>query len=254
LFLAILDPFFTLAGKSKSSWNFWTARWDPHPEFDRVDTLQTIGYHPLWHDVPQIRGKDPDMQINLLSVRRVAIVMILLPLLMGLGEASLIQAKTTEGFGKLKLGMTPSEVEALEGCTTNTTCLYDLLGKNRYFTLSYGENDSTRNVEVSPGATTTLRQIDIDMGNHTNEWFGELYEALASQYQVFYVPTETEDSRFQEGKDHELLVGFADGSVLLKIVRRPYGNLILRVVYQNEEAAKALREYWIQNHPNAIPK
>ena len=167
----------------------------------------------------------------------------------GFGEVSFTQAQTAEGFGKLRLGMTPSEVQALEGCQTEHNCLYGLLGKNRYFTLSYGKNGSTPDSVPSPTATLSL--IEIDMGNHTDESFGELYEALASQYPVYYIPTETDDIRFQDGTNNEIPIGFADGSVLLKVVRRPFGNQVLKVVYQNKSAAQAQREVWA--HPPQEP-
>ncbi len=104
-------------------------------------------------------------------------------------------------------------------------------------------------METSPSPTAKLTKIVIDMGNHTRESFGELYETLVSQYPVSHVPTEPEDIRFQEGTDNELIIGLADGSVILKIVRRPFGNLILRVVYQDRAAAEALTEFWEQTRP-----
>ncbi len=194
------------------------------------------------------------MRATVPCMTQVAFMLALVHLLVVWGGVSLTQASTIEGFGKLKLGMTPSEVEALEGCATETECLYDLLGKNRYFTLSYGANSSKNSPESPPSPTAKLSQIDIDMGNHTNEWFGELYRALRSQYPVSHVPTEPEDARFQEGTDNELIIGFAEGSVLLKIVRRPFGNLILRVIYQNGAAAQAQREYWDKTRPQSTPQ
>ncbi len=182
-------------------------------------------------------------------VTRVVCSLVLIPFMVALGGTALTQANTIEGFGKLKLGMTPREVEALQGCSSNTECLYDLLGKNRYFALTYGANESNSTTKSPPSPTAELTKIDIDMGNHTRELFGELYETLVSQYPVSHVPTESEDTRFQEGTDNELIIGFADGSVILKIVRRPFGNLILRVVYQDGAAAEALREYWERTRP-----
>jgi len=169
--------------------------------------------------------------------------------MVALGGTAFTQANTIETFGKLKLGMTSGEVEALQGCSSNTECLYDLLGKNRYFTLTYGANGATSNMETSPSPAAKLTKIVIDMGNHTRESFGELYETLVSQYPVSHVPTEPEDLRFQEGTDNELIIGFADGSVIFKIVRRPFENLILRVVYQDRAATEALSEYWERTRP-----
>ncbi len=198
--------------------------------------------------------KEHHMFASVQRVTRVVCSLVLVPFMVALGGTALTQANTIEGFGKLKLGMTPREVEALQGCSSNTECLYDLLGKNRYFTLTYGANESNNNTESPPSPTAELTKIDIDMGNHTRESFGELYETLVSQYPVSHVPTESEDTRFQEGTDNELIIGFADGSVILKIVRRPFGNLILRVVYQDSAAAQAQREYWEKTRPESAPQ
>ena len=152
-------------------------------------------------------------------------------------------ADTIDGFGKLKFGMQPSEVESLEGCSDNTQCLYEILGKNRYFTLIYGAN-KTSTTTTSPSPTTTLSYIHIDMGMHTNEWFAELYAALAAQHPLTYLPTNEEKRQFNEGAKNELIVGFANGSILLQLLRRPFGNVVLRVIIQNQEASTALRQIW----------
>lgn len=165
-----------------------------------------------------------------------------------LGWATLVQAHAIQGVGKLKFGMKPSEVEALEGCSSQTECLYDLMGKNRYFTLMY---DAKNPMESPPPPTANLTHIDIDMGNHTREWFAELYEVLVAQYPVSHIPTKQEDINFQNGTDNELIIGFAEGSVLLKIVRRKFGNTILHVLYQNEAAAEAQRQSWEQYQTQA---
>jgi len=180
--------------------------------------------------------------------RVVGIISFLSFLICGLGT-SVSSAKTIDGFGKLKFGMNPREVEALDGCSSSTECLYEILGKNRYFTLAYGANGLPGPSESPPSSTAKLTHIDIDMGNHTKEWFGELYQVLVAQYPVSYIPTEQEDKQFQDGTTDELIIGFADGTVLLKIVRRPFGNFILRVIYQDAEAAQAQRQHWEQISP-----
>ena len=151
-----------------------------------------------------------------------------------------LQAATIQGFGTLKFGMTPAEVEALEDCSSQTQCLYDLLGKNRYFTLAYGPGASS-----GDGATpATLSHIDIEMGTYTQEWFLEVFEVLASQYPVNHQPTEQEQAVFREDTAQELVFGFVDGFVLLKIVRRPFGNMIIHVVFQDASHAQAQRDAW----------
>ncbi len=172
-------------------------------------------------------------------------------LLTVIGGATLAQASTITGVGKLVFGMKPSEVEALEGCSSQTQCLYDLMGKNRYFTLRYDGKGPNDPVQPMLRPTAKLTYIDIDMGIHTNVWFGELYEVLVGQYPVAHIPTEQEDIKFQNGTDNELIIGFADGSILLKIVRRQFGNTILRVVYQDNAAAEIQRQSWEQSQPKS---
>ena len=189
------------------------------------------------------------MLVSLNNVARLAKSVLLIHLIITVGWSTLAQAKNIDGVGKLKFGMKPSDVEALEGCSSNTECLYENLKKNRYFKLIYGPNGSTNNTESSTTPTGTLTHIDIDMGNHTSEWFGELYEILVAQYPISHIPTEQEDLQFRDGINNELIIGFAEGSVLLKLVRRPFGNLILKVVYQDHVAAQAQRQRWGQTSP-----
>ena len=156
-----------------------------------------------------------------------------------------LQAATIQGFGTLKFGMTPAEVEALEDCSSQNECLYDILGKNRYFTLGYGAGMPDSSAPAGDGATpATLSHIDIEMGTYTQEWFLEVFEALASQYAIKHQPTEHEQAGFQQGSSQELVIGFVDGFVLLKVVRRPFGNMIIHVVYQDAAHAHAQRERW----------
>ena len=162
--------------------------------------------------------------------------------------ASSIQAATIQGFGTLKFGMIPAEVAVLEDCSSQTECLYDILGKNRYFTLGYGpvEGVPDSTAPSAAGAThATLSHIDIEMGSYTQEWFLELFEVLAAQHPVNHHPTEDESTFFQQGISKELVIGFADGFVLLKVVRRPFGNMIIRVIYQDAVHAQAQRQAWV---------
>lgn len=154
-----------------------------------------------------------------------------------------IHGQPIDGVGELKFGMTPNEVAALDGCSSQTECLYEILGKNRYFRLVYRPERPTPATPPSqpPG---TLSLIDIDMGTYTRTWFLELMDVLASQFPVIHSPTERENAMFRQGKRQELIIGLADGGVLLKIVRRPFGNLILRVIYQDADNAKVQRALW----------
>ena len=99
----------------------------------------------------------------------------------------------------------------------------------------------------SSSTGSELTHIDIDMGVYTDEWFSELFKTLSSEYSLNYTPTEQEDTRFQKEDHHELIIGFADGHILLKVVRRPFGNLIIRLIYQDAAAAESQRKYWTSN-------
>ena len=155
-----------------------------------------------------------------------------------------VQAATIQGFGTLKFGMTPAEVEALEDCSSRNECLYDLLGKNRYFTLGYGPGAGTADPSGGEATPATLSHIDIEMGTYTQEWFLEVYEVLAAQYPMNHEPTDQEKAVFQEGTSQELVIGFVDGFVLLKVVRRPFGNMIIHLVFQDAARAQAQRDTW----------
>ena len=144
----------------------------------------------------------------------------------------------------MKFGMKPDEVAALDGCSSQTECLYEILGKNRYFHLVYRPERTSGPGDPAIPTPGTLSLINIDMGNYTRTWFLELMDVLASQFPVVHSPTEQENAMFQQGKSQELIIGLADGVVLLKIVRRPFGNLILRVIYQDADKAKVQRALW----------
>ena len=144
-------------------------------------------------------------------------------------------SKPLDGVGELKFGMLPETVKALPGCSGSSECLYELMGKNRYFALSYDAPAHSNQMAQAllPDKGSVLRSIDVDMGNYTSPWFLELVDVLQSQYVLTHSPTEQEDTLFQQGQHSELIFGFADGHVLLKIVRRAFGNLVLRIVFQD---------------------
>ncbi len=154
------------------------------------------------------------------------------------------EPETGKVIGSLKFGMTPKEVEALPECSSGTECLYEIADKNRYFTLLYQPNHGTTSPQsaTEPGPDAQLALIDIDMGLYTKRWYGELHHMLANQYPVTHPITEQATGAFQEGNLNELALGLADGKVLLKVVRRPFGNLVLRLIFQNEEAATEFRK------------
>ena len=57
------------------------------------------------------------------------------------------------------------------------------------------------------------------------------------------VVTGIEKDQFNKGANKKLTIGFANGSVLLTLIRRQY-NLVLQVVIQDQEASIALRQSW----------
>ena len=68
------------------------------------------------------------MRISIRSLGKICLCGFLSLILAG-SVASPTHADTIDGVGELKFGMKPSEVESLEGCSSKTQCLYELLGK-----------------------------------------------------------------------------------------------------------------------------
>ncbi|GJL61437.1 MAG: hypothetical protein NPIRA04_00910 [Nitrospirales bacterium] len=147
-------------------------------------------------------------------------------------------SEVIQGFRDLKFGMTERDVQALEHCNTSSECLYELAGKNRYLQPFYAKH--TPNGQSPP----TLAKISIEMGRFTNEWYEELQIRLLDQYQATYDLTDRDIAAFQNEQQSELTSVYENGHVLLKVVRRKFGNLILEVVYQNADLAKeALQDH-----------
>ena len=143
-----------------------------------------------------------------------------------------------DGFRDLKFGMTEKEVAALPACRSSTECLYELTDKNRYVELTYLP-------EKTPGATESaasppipkLAKITIDMGQYTDEWHQQLQIILGNSYRLTHDLTDATMRSFLARQQNELNTGYEDGQVVLKVVRRPFGNLSLKVVYQNTALA-----------------
>ena len=139
-------------------------------------------------------------------------------------------SEAIDGFRELKFGMTEDEVQALERCSTSTECLYELAGKNRYLHLSYPRVKKTQD-------QPKLAQISIDMGRFSNEWYAELQTVLQNQYQLTHDLSGNDIDAFQNERLSELTSGYENGQVLLRVIRRKFGNLVLQVIYQNHELA-----------------
>ncbi|WNM57750.1 hypothetical protein [Candidatus Nitrospira allomarina] len=140
-----------------------------------------------------------------------------------------------DGFRDLKFGMTEQEVAALPACNNSKECLYELTDKNRYVELTYLPDEVSDTTEP----TGKLANISIDMGLYTDDWYQQLQIILGASYDLTQDLTEANKQSFLSGQLDELNSGFENGQVLLKVVRRPFGNLELKVVYQNAVLAKA---------------
>ena len=148
-----------------------------------------------------------------------------------------------DGFGSLKFGMTPQEVEALPDCSTTEECLYEISGKNRYFTITYNSKILPKIVEPSSTLKSPqLTRIDIDMGPYSESSYTDIFYRLQKIYPLTHDLTEQQDTKFQRGDSNELPIGFAGGNILLKIIRRPFGNMVIKMVYQNEREAQIYRD------------
>lgn len=140
-----------------------------------------------------------------------------------------------DGFRELKFGMTEQDVSALPACKSPTSCLYELTDKNRYLELTYSSEKGSH----TPEQTEKLEKITIDMGQYTDDWYQQLQLILGASYHLTHDLTDASQRSFLAQEQNELNAGYEDGQVLLKIVRRPFGNVALKVVYQNAALAKA---------------
>ena len=148
-----------------------------------------------------------------------------------------------DGFGKLKFGMTQQEVEALPDCSTSKECLYEIEGRNRYLTTTF--HPPTLLEAVEPSSTVKnplLIRIDIDMGSYSEPSYSHLFFQLKKTYPLTHDLTDQQDALFQRGDSNELSIGFADARILLTILRRPFGNMVIKMVYQNEREAQIYRD------------
>jgi hypothetical protein len=75
------------------------------------------------------------------------------------------------------------------------------------------------------------------MGPYTDEWHQQLQVILGESYRLTHDLTEATMQSFLAAQQDELNAGYEDGQVLLKVVRRPFGNMTLKVVYQNAALA-----------------
>ena len=144
-------------------------------------------------------------------------------------------AEPLDGFRDLKFGMTQQEVKTLKPCSTSHECLYELSNKIRYIHLTY-DNDTTAPGSESP-EPSRLAKITIDMGQYSDTWHQQLQIILRNSYRLTHDYTDETMNAFLEKKFEELNAGYEDGQVVLKVVRRQFGNMTLKVVYQNTTLA-----------------
>lgn len=146
-------------------------------------------------------------------------------------------AEPIDGFRDLKFGMSPQEIQALPACSTAHECLYELSNKNRYLYLTYASEGALP--DSPPGHASKLAQITIEMGRYNDEWYQQLQMILGNSYQLTHDFTDETMQAFLNKNVQELQAGYENGQVVLKVVRRPFGNMILKVVYQNSTFASA---------------
>ncbi|HQU29131.1 MAG: hypothetical protein KC643_07125 [Nitrospira sp.] len=159
----------------------------------------------------------------------------------------LMAGEPITGFRDLKFGMTPKEVSGLQSCTSGKECIYELSEKNRYLELWY-MGDSTEDVALETalkGPGSGLARISIDMGQYTEDWYKQLQRILGNSYQLTHDISEKHIQAFLAEELPELTSGYENGQVLLSVRRRPYGNMILRVIYQSPEMA----QFFLTSHP-----
>ena len=144
-------------------------------------------------------------------------------------------AEPIDGFRDLKFGMTPETVKALPICRTSENCLYELSNKNRYIHLTYTRENTPPGSD--PNEPSQLTKISIDMGQYSDQWHQQLQKILGNSYRLTHDFTDEAAKAFLALQVEELKSGYEDGQVVLAVVRRPFGNLILKVIYQNKTLA-----------------
>lgn len=144
-------------------------------------------------------------------------------------------AESIDGFRDLKFRMTPHEVNALANCSTSYECLYELSGKNRYVQLMYGQDGANAGSDsIEP---PRLEKISIDMGQYSEDWHNQLQMILGSSYRLTQDFTDEMLQAFLANNSEELRAGYEDGQIILAVVRRQFGNMVLKVVYQDTTLA-----------------
>ena len=149
-------------------------------------------------------------------------------------------AEPIDGFRDLKFGMTMEKVKALSACTTSETCLYPLSNKNRYVHLTYTLGNMS--LDFDANELPQLAKISIDMGRYSDEWHQQLQMSLGKSYRLTHDFTDEAAKAFLSLQVEELKSGYEDGQVILAVVRRPFGNLLLKVIYQNNMLASDFRD------------
>jgi hypothetical protein len=150
-------------------------------------------------------------------------------------------AEPIDGFRDLKFGMSPQEVQALASCSSPYECMYELSDKNRYVQLTYDSNDLTQDLKSSKNLQ--LAKATIDMGHYSEEWYQHLQMILGKSYRLTHDFTDDTMNAFLNKQSDELQEGFEDGQVVLTVIRRQYGNMVLKVIYQNRIlAAKFIQQ------------
>ncbi|MGD9852270.1 MAG: hypothetical protein AB7T38_13495 [Nitrospirales bacterium] len=153
----------------------------------------------------------------------------------------LMAGEPVTGFRDLKFGMTQQEVEKLDACSSAKECLFELNDKNRYFQLLY-MGDTTENEPLQAALKSSgsgLARITIDMGQYTEAWYKQLQRILGDSYQLTHDISQKQIQAFLGQQLQELTSGYENGQILLTVIRREFGNMVLKVVYQSPEMAQA---------------
>lgn len=157
-------------------------------------------------------------------------------------------AEPIDGFRDLKFGMTPQEVQTLKNCSTSHECMYELSSKNRYAHLTYDLEDGSTDRETPQPARLT--KITFDMGQYSEGWYNQLQMILGNSYRLTHDFTDETMNAFLAKQFEELQAGYEEGQIVLSVNRRQFGNMILKMVYQ--DAAQAAE--FIRQRSHSIPR
>lgn len=142
------------------------------------------------------------------------------------------------GYKDLKFGMSKNEVDNLGVCKLFVGSLGIYKCYDKFVNLY---EDATFEAPLIEEGSGVLVQIQVGLGDYTDEKFTEYQNLISSKYSVEKVFSKSDMELFNIGQLDTLNTIFANGSVVLKIFRNPQnGGFMLDIIYNNKKVADDL--------------